>query len=190
MDKISNGIEELGFGKWFLDSADPVDLESFDIARVIAVHKDSYILNNGENDVVAELIGRMRFSAASPVDFPAVGDWVLATFYDKGTFSIIHEVLPRKSLLKRKTPGKRIDFQLIAANIDVAFIVQSLDTNFNLRRLERYLARAQGKEEEAAKVEKRFQKAWSQADVTLTASRFMGETHTKLVATEAAAPRN
>jgi tetratricopeptide (TPR) repeat protein len=50
--------------------------------------------------------------------------------------------------------------------------------------------RAQGKEEEAAKVEKRFQKGWSQADVTLTASRFMGETHTKLVATEAAAPRN
>ena len=139
MDKISNRIEALGFGKWFLDNVDPVDLEGFDIARVIAVHKDSYILNNGENDVFAEVIGRMRFSAASPIDFPAVGDWVLATFYDKGTFSIIHNVLQRKSLLKRKTPGKRIDFQLIAANIDVAFIVQSLDRNFNLRRLERYL---------------------------------------------------
>jgi ribosome biogenesis GTPase len=139
MDKVSNGIEALGFGKWFQDNVDPVDLESFNIARVIAVHKDSYILNNGENDVFAELIGKMLFSAASPIDFPAIGDWVLATFYDKGTFSIIHDVLPRKSLLKRKTPGKRIDFQLIAANIDVAFIVQSLDTNFNLRRLERYL---------------------------------------------------
>jgi ribosome biogenesis GTPase / thiamine phosphate phosphatase len=139
MNKISNGIQALGFGKWFQDNVDPVDLESFDIARVIAVHKDSYILNNGENDVFAELIGKLLFSAASPIDFPAVGDWVLATFYDKGTFSIIHNVLPRKSLLKRKTPGKKIDFQLIAANIDVAFIVQSLDTNFNLRRLERYL---------------------------------------------------
>jgi ribosome biogenesis GTPase len=139
MDKISNGIEALGFGKWFQDNVDPVDLERFDIARVVAVHKDSYILNNGENDVFAELIGKMLFSAASPIDFPVVGDWVLATFYDKGTFSIIHDVLPRKSLLKRKTPGKKIDFQLIAANIDVAFVVQSLDTNFNLRRLERYL---------------------------------------------------
>jgi ribosome biogenesis GTPase len=139
MDKISNGIEALGFGKWYQGNVDPVDLESFDVARVIAVHKDSYIINNGENDVFAELIGKMLFSVASPIDFPAVGDWVLATFYDKGTFSIIHKVLPRKSLLKRKTPGKRIDFQLIAANIDVAFIVQSLDTNFNLRRLERYL---------------------------------------------------
>lgn len=139
MDKITNGIEALGFEKWFLDNADPVDLESFDIARVIAVHKDRYILNNGKNDVFAELIGKLLFNATAPIDFPAVGDWVLATLHDKGTFSIIHNVLPRKSLLKRKTPGKRIDFQLIAANIDVALIVQSIDTNFNLRRLERYL---------------------------------------------------
>jgi ribosome biogenesis GTPase len=139
MDKITYGIEALGFGKWFQDSIDPMDLEGFDIARVLAVHKDSYILNNGENDVFAELIGRLLFSAASPTDLPTVGDWVLATFHDEGTFSIIHDVLPRKSLLKRKTPGKRIDFQLIAANIDAAFIIQSLDTDFNLRRLERYL---------------------------------------------------
>lgn len=139
MDHISNGIEALGFEKWFQDNVDPADLDSFDIARVIAAHKESYIIHNGEKDVFAELIGKMLFSAASPIDFPAVGDWVLATFHDKGTFSTIHNLLPRKSLLKRKTPGKKIDFQLIAANIDVAFIVQSLDANFNLRRLERYL---------------------------------------------------
>ncbi len=139
MDQISNRIKALGFGKWFRDNVDPVDLNRFHIARVTAVHKDSYIVNNGENDVFAELVGKMLFSAASPIDFPAVGDWVLATFHDNDTFSIIHHVLPRKSVLKRKTPGKRIDFQLIAANIDVALIVQSLDTNFNLKRLERYL---------------------------------------------------
>ena len=139
MDKITKGIEALGFREWFQDNAIPADLEGFDIARVIAVHKDSYILNNGENDVSAQLIGKLLFSAASPIDLPTVGDWVLATSYDEGTFSIIHNVLPRKSLLRRKTPGKRVDFQLIAANIDVAFIVQSLDTNFNIRRLERYL---------------------------------------------------
>jgi len=139
MDKISNGIEKLGFGKWFQDNVDPLDLNRFDIARVMAVHKDSYIINNGENDVLAELTGKMLFSAASSIDYPAVGDWVFATFYDENSFSIIHKVLARKSLLKRKTPGKKIDFQLIAANIDVAFIVQSMDTNFNLRRLERYL---------------------------------------------------
>jgi ribosome biogenesis GTPase len=135
----SYSIEKLGFGKWFQNNVDPVDLNKFDIARVMAVHKDSYIINNGENDVFAELIGKMVFSAASPIDYPAVGDWVFATFYDENTFSTIHNVLPRKTLLKRKTPGKKIDFQLIAANIDVAFIVQSLGANFNLRRLERYL---------------------------------------------------
>lgn len=139
MNINSNNIEALGFGKWFQDNVDPVDLNQFDIARVMAVHKDSYIINNGEKDVFAELIGKMVFNADSPMDYPAVGDWVLATFYDENTFSIIHNLLPRKSLLKRKTPGKKIDFQLIAANIDVAFIVQSLGENFNLRRLERYL---------------------------------------------------
>jgi ribosome biogenesis GTPase len=139
MDKITNHIKALGFGQWFQDNAGPVDLNKFDIARVTAVHKDSYILNKGENDVFAELIGKMLYSAASPMDLPATGDWVLATFHDKDTFSIIHNVLPRKSLLKRKTPGKRIEHQLIAANIDVALVIQSLDTNFNLGRLERYL---------------------------------------------------
>jgi len=129
---ISYDIEKLGFGKWFQDNADPLDLNRFDIARVMAVHKDSYIINNGKNDVLAELTGKMLFSADSPIDYPAVGDWVFATFYDENSFSIIHKVLARKSLLKRKTPGKKIDFQLIAANIDVAFIVQSMDTNFNL----------------------------------------------------------
>lgn len=132
-------IEKLGFGKWFQCNVDPADLNQFEIARVMAVHKDSYIINNGAKDVFAELIGKMVFSADSPLDYPAVGDWVYATFYDDSTFSIIHRVLPRKSLLKRKTPGKKIDYQLIAANIDVAFIVQSLGANFNLRRLERYL---------------------------------------------------
>lgn len=139
MNNISNNLEKIGFGKWLLEMVPPGSLEQFGIARVVAVHKDSYTISNGEVDVLAELIGKMMFSASSPVDYPAVGDWVLANFYDENTFAIIHEILPRKSLLKRKTPGKKVDFQLIAANIDVAFIVQSLNENFNLRRLERYL---------------------------------------------------
>ena len=139
MKNISYSLKKLGFDKWFQDNVDPESLEGHEIARVIAVHKDSYMINNGENDVFAELVGKIIYSAASPIDYPAVGDWVFAKFYDENTFSIIHEILPRKSLLKRKTPGKKIDFQLSAANIDAAFIIQSLDTNFNFRRLERYL---------------------------------------------------
>lgn len=139
MNNISNNLESIGFGKWFQDKIPHGVLEQFDIARVVAVHKDSYTISNGEVDVLAELIGKLIFSASSPVDYPAVGDWVLANFYDENTFAIIHQILPRKSLLKRKNPGKKVDFQLIAANIDFAFIVQSLNGNFNLRRLERYL---------------------------------------------------
>ena len=139
MNNISNNLKTIGFGKWLLERVSPGSLEQFDLARVVAVHKDSYTISNGEVEVLAELIGKILFSASSPVDYPAVGDWVLANFYDENTFAIIHEILPRKSLLKRKTPGKKVDFQLIAANIDVAFIVQSLNENFNLRRLERYL---------------------------------------------------
>lgn len=132
-------IEKLGFEKWFQDQVDPERSAEFEIARVIAVHKDRYAITSGLDDVPAELVGKLLFSAASPVDYPAVGDWVLVKLYDGNTFAIIHEIIRRKSLLKRKTPGKKIEFQLIAANIDAAFIVQSLDDNFNLRRLERYL---------------------------------------------------
>lgn len=139
MNNISNNLEKIGFGAWLQEIVAPENLEQFDIARVLAVHKDSYTISNGEVEVLAELVGKIIFNASSPVDYPAVGDWVLANFYDENTFAIIHEILPRKSLLKRKTPGKKVDFQLIAANIDVAFIVQSLNENFNLRRLERYL---------------------------------------------------
>ncbi|MBU0676231.1 MAG: hypothetical protein KJ950_16450 [Proteobacteria bacterium] len=129
MNNIPNKLEKIGFDQWLLGKVSPGSLEQFELARVVAVHKDSYTISNGEVDVLAELVGKIIFSAASPVDYPAVGDWVLANFYDENTFAIIHEVLSRKSLLKRKTPGKKVDFQLIAANVDVAFIVQSLNEN-------------------------------------------------------------
>jgi len=139
MNKIPSKLREIGFDEWFLETVPQEDLKLFALARVVAVHKDRYTLNNGEVDIQSELIGKIMFSASSPLDYPAAGDWVLANFFDENTFSIIHRILPRKSLLKRKTPGKKVDFQLIGANIDVAFIVQSLNENFNLRRLERYL---------------------------------------------------
>jgi len=136
---MSNNLEKIGFNKSVQSSVCPETLEQYDLARVVAVHKESYTISNGESDILAELVGKLIFSASSPTDYPAVGDWVFVNFYDENTFAIIHEVAYRKSLLKRKAPGKKVDFQLIAANIDVAFIVQSLNENFNLRRLERYL---------------------------------------------------
>ncbi|MCI5122375.1 MAG: ribosome small subunit-dependent GTPase A, partial [Candidatus Electrothrix sp. AUS4] len=139
MKNIPDKLAALGFDPALLETISPDSLKHFAIAKVAAVHKDSYTVTDGEHTLAAELIGKILFNASSPLDYPAVGDWVLAGLYDDDTLAIIHEILPRKSLLKRKTPGKKVDFQLIAANIDIAFIVQSLNENFNLRRLERYL---------------------------------------------------
>lgn len=133
-------VKSVGFDGWFEDHIEAGKLDNHEIARVVSVHKDSYLVTNGGDDIFAELAGKLMYSIASSVDLPTTGDWVYVDFYDNDSHAIIHDVFCRKSLIKRKSPGKQIDYQLIAANIDVAFIIQSLDYNFNLRRLERYLA--------------------------------------------------
>jgi ribosome biogenesis GTPase len=80
----------------------------------------------------------MRYTAQSREDFPAVGDWVAMKIYDGG-FAIIHTILPRFSVLKRQAVGHTGEIQLMGANIDVAFLVQAVDRDFNINRLERYL---------------------------------------------------
>ena len=134
----TKSIENLGFDKQFSVVESGKSTE-FSIARVTAVHKNRFTINDGRNEALAEMSGKLLLNANSAFDYPVTGDWVLVDFHNEGVFSVIHAVLQRKSLLKRKTPGKKIDFQLIAANIDTAFIMQSLDIDFNLRRLERYL---------------------------------------------------
>jgi len=114
-------------------------MTDYQIVRVIAVNKNSFVVSNGRNDMYAELTGKYLFNLESPMDFPTVGDWVYVQIFDDDSLAIIHDILPRQSLLKRKTSGKKIEYQLIAANIDTAIIMQSLDSNFNLRRLERYM---------------------------------------------------
>ena len=134
-----NKLEDIGFNDWFKSQLDADKVAAHEVARVLSVHKNRYIVSNGHREVFAELTGHLLYTASSPTDFPTVGDWVYADFYDDDTHAIIHSVIPRKSILKRKAAGKLVDFQLIAANLDVAFIIQSADCNFNLRRLERYL---------------------------------------------------
>jgi len=135
-------IKQLGFDSWFQQRLDNDKLAGREVARVTAVNKNNYLVNRGQGDVAAEMAGKLRFGAESPLDHPAVGDWVTVQLFNKGSLAIIDSIVPRRSLLKRKTPGKKIEFQLIAANIDTALIMQSLDANYNIRRLERYLTMA------------------------------------------------
>ncbi len=132
-------LESVGFTPWFREQVNADRLANGEIARVVAVHRERYIISNGQSEVPAEVTGKLMFSAESPLDFPAVGDWVGVQYFDNAASAIIDTVLPRQTVLKRKTSGKKIDYQLIAANIDTGLIVQSLDGNYNVRRLERYL---------------------------------------------------
>ena len=132
-------LESLGYNDWFKHHADDKKTSSHEVARVISVHKDSYTVSKGEGEVFAELSGNLLYRAESAVDLPTTGDWIYADFYDDDTHAIIYGIFPRKSLLKRKASGPQVDYQLVAANIDIALIIQSLNENFNLRRLERYL---------------------------------------------------
>jgi ribosome biogenesis GTPase / thiamine phosphate phosphatase len=132
-------LKSIGYSDWFNSRADDEKIVAHGVARVVSVHKDSYTVTKGGEEIFAELSGNLLYATESASDLPTTGDWVYADFYDDDTHAIIYGVFPRKTLLKRKAVGKLVDFQLIAANIDVAFIIQSLNDNFNLRRLERYL---------------------------------------------------
>lgn len=113
-------------------------LSDFSIGRVTQEHRERYVVSDGENEYEAEITGNLRFSANSRADFPAVGDWVTMTIYDSGQ-AIIHKILPRKSVLERQAVGKFGEIQIISTNIDVAFIIQAINNNFSVNRLERYL---------------------------------------------------
>lgn len=114
------------------------NLLSFEVGRVITEHKERYMVWTEKGELEAEITGNMRFSAKSREDFPAVGDWVSLIVYD-GDLAIIHQVFPRYSVLKRQAIGQFGEVQIIATNIDFAFLVQAADSDFNINRLERYL---------------------------------------------------
>ncbi len=131
-------IEDLGLSAELIAFINDNNPELPHIARVIREHRERYAVSDGENEFDAEITGNMRFSAASRADFPAVGDWVTITIYGSDQ-AIINGILPRKTMLARQAVGKPGEIQIISANIDVAFIVQAINNNFNINRLERYL---------------------------------------------------
>lgn len=131
-------LEDLGYTRELGEYRKEHNLESFGIGRVISEHKDRYTLQTDTDEIDAELLGNLRFTATNKNDLPAVGDWVAISKYDENK-ALIHEVLPRKSIVERKAIGKLGQTQIIATNIDVGLIVQSVNRDFSINRLERYL---------------------------------------------------
>lgn len=132
-------LAKMGLDRWFSDLAGELCDPDERVARVIAVDRDQCIIKNERSEVPAELTGRFVYTSASRTDLPCVGDWVCVKEHDSGSHASVHRLLPRRSFLRRKNAGKSVEFQMIAANVDVALIVQSCHFDFNVRRLERYL---------------------------------------------------
>lgn len=131
-------LEDFGYTDIIEELRIENNLKMFDIGRVISEHKERYIVITEKGELEAEITGNLRFSSKNREDFPAVGDWVALTIFDS-EFSIIHSILPRFSVISRQAIGKFGEIQIIATNIDYALLVQAVDRDFNINRLERYL---------------------------------------------------
>jgi len=130
-------LSELGYNDYFEQKRISKNLAEFDVARVVIENKERYVVFSKSGELEAQITGKLKFTATSRMDFPAVGDWVAITEIDNQQ-AIIHEIIERKSAISRKMVDSA-DFQIIAANIDVAFITTSIDHDFNLNRIDRYL---------------------------------------------------
>ena len=111
------------------------------LARVSVQHKEQYRVISESGEMQAVISGKLGYRAVDAPDYPAVGDWVLVDRSDdtRGT-AIIHHILPRRTVFRRKAAGAGVHGQIVAANIDHLFICMALNQDFSLRRLERYLA--------------------------------------------------
>jgi ribosome biogenesis GTPase len=136
MDLIEYGWDE-GFAAGFA----ALSGEGLVPGRVIRQSRDRSTIVTAEGECAAEVSGRFRHGALGPSDFPAVGDWAAARPVPDGP-ALIEAVLPRRTAFTRKAAGEAVEAQIVAANVDTVFLVSGLDGDFNIRRIERYLATA------------------------------------------------
>ena len=136
-------LNDLGWSEFFASQIAENEIESEAVAaRVAEENREMYRLLSESGEFMAEVSGKFRHEITGRADFPAVGDWVLASTRSGEGRATVHRVLTRKSKFSRKIAGKKTEEQIVAANVDVVFLVSSLNSEFNLRRLERYVTLA------------------------------------------------
>jgi ribosome biogenesis GTPase / thiamine phosphate phosphatase len=136
-------LHDLGWSDFFSTQLAEAERNSeIAAARVAEENREMFRLLSQQGEFMAEVSGKFRHEVTARAEFPAVGDWVLASTRKEESRATIHRVLSRKSKFSRKIAGKKSEEQIVAANVDVVFIVSSLNSEFNLRRLERYVALA------------------------------------------------
>jgi len=139
-EKAKVTLEDLGYDDFFKSIWKMSESANTSLARVISEHRESYKVRTPESEYTAKITGRQMYNAVTRADFPAVGDWVEISIIDNER-AVIQDILPRKTRLEKKYSSKQ-EKQIIATNVDVAFIVESLERDFNLNRFERYLVLA------------------------------------------------
>ena len=135
-------IASLGWGQTLADEFQPHADAGLRPGRVTIQHRGAYVLLAEEGEVWAEIRGRLRHAADSTSDLPAVGDWVAYNRPDGAERASVEAILPRRSAFRRKQAGHETAEQVVAASVDVLFLVTSLNHDLNVRRLERYMTLA------------------------------------------------
>jgi ribosome biogenesis GTPase len=135
-------LSSLGWDNFFANHFEPYSHDDLLPARVALVHKHSCVINTAVGEITAECTGRLLHASTGVSDLPVVGDWVAVRLRAGEARGDIHAVLPRRTRFSRRGPDDGDGEQVIAANLDTVFLVAGLDHDFNLRRIERYLAAA------------------------------------------------
>lgn len=135
---MANNLKEYGFDEFFEKAS--LNYPNMYVGRVASQSKGIYKVITGESILYGEISGKFNYESTKIIDYPAVGDFVML---DRDTNqngnAIIHKVLPRKSIFVRMASGTANKQQVLATNIDYVFICMSLNLDFNLKRLERYI---------------------------------------------------
>ena len=133
-------LEDLGYDDFFASRQKELGFAERQAARVIAEHREAYTVQGVRGEYFAKITGKQLFNASKREDYPAVGDWVIVDESDD-EHATIRAILPRRSVLKKKYSNKQ-ETQVIAANVDTVFVVESVDRDYNLNRFERYFVLA------------------------------------------------
>lgn len=144
MEEKINNLEEIGYNSFFEQKRKEFGLGDFSPARVISEHKESYKVKNQNGEFLAKITGKHLFEAKGREDYPAVGDWVLIKEMDKD-HAVIKSILPRQTIIKRRfgdrnKSGEKKNVQIIATNINIGFVIESVDRDYSLNRIERYFS--------------------------------------------------
>jgi ribosome biogenesis GTPase / thiamine phosphate phosphatase len=140
MSTSFENLQSFGWNDFFAAHFQPFAEEGFQAGRVTLEYNQFYRVFNGEEEILAETTGKLRYEAQSRADLPAVGDWVALKKRPDQEHARIHAVLPRRSQFTRKTVGTKTEEQIVGANIDTVLLVTALNQDFNPRRVERYLS--------------------------------------------------